>query len=323
MLNKTKCLEKLNLPTPFIVGPVNIYLIKGDALTLVDTGPKTKEATEVLVEALKQHGYSVNDIDQIILTHHHPDHAGLIEDVFPNATVIGHKKCQPWLKKEKHFLTFVENYIAKFYSEHGVSDEIVDEMVTKNRYYLSFTGNRGLDINVCEGDKIDGVQGWTVIETPGHAQSHISLYNEKDGLLIGGDHIIEHISSNALLEPPYVKGESRPQTLLQYRDSLQKCLNLNIRKVFSGHGKNVENIEVLLNKRFQEQEEKAKRLKLMLPKEGITSFDLCKSYFAHIYKKEPTLTMSEIIGHLDLLEDRKIIETVNSNGKTFYTCKGN
>ncbi len=320
MLYKAKCLEKIILPTPFLVGPVNIYLIKGDALTLVDTGPKTEEAKEALVNALKQHRYLVSDIDQVVLTHHHPDHVGLIEDLFPNAAIVGHKKCQPWLKKEKEFLSFIEKYIAEFYDEHGVPAEIIKEMVTNNRYYLSFTGNRGLDVEVCEGDRVDGLQDWTVIETPGHAQSQISLYNEGDGLMIGGDHIIEHISSNALLEPPYAKGHLRPRTLLQYRESLQKCLNLHVRKVFSGHGKNIENLEALLNKRFQEQDEKAGKLKTLISKDGITSFELCKSYFAHIYKKEPTLTMSEIIGHLDLLEDRQIIETYKKNGIIYYTC---
>ena len=36
------------VPTPFYVGPVNCYLIAEDPLTLIDTGPKTKEASEAL-----------------------------------------------------------------------------------------------------------------------------------------------------------------------------------------------------------------------------------------------------------------------------------
>lgn len=318
MLSKAKCLEMISLPTPFIVGPVNIYLIKGDALTLVDTGPKTREAKETLVHFLKKHGLSANDVDQIVLTHHHPDHVGLIEDVFPKAKIVGHKKCQPWLQKKEQFLSYVESYIEIFYRQHGVPEKMIEEMILKNRYYLSFTGNRGLDRFVSDGDKIEGLTGWTVVETPGHAQSHICLYNEKDHLLIGGDHIIDHISSNALLEPPIEKSEERPKTLLQYRASLEKCLQLQVKKVYSGHGVPVESINELIELRFKETEEKINRLIGLLSNEEMTSFELCKKYFAHIYKKEPTLTMSEIIGHLDLMVERGNVKLADRDGQIFY-----
>lgn len=191
-------------------------------------------------------------------------------------------------------------------------------MVRANRYYLSFTGNRGLDEIVKEGDVIEGLTGWKVIETPGHAQSHISLLHEEDGLLLGGDHIIAHISSNAILEPPYNDEETRPRTLLQYRKALKKCLDLEVKEVYSGHGETICDLSGLLKIRFQEHEDKAKRLRNLIPNEGITSFELCKQYFPHIYKKEPMLTMSEIIGHLDLLEENNQIKLVQDSGQFFY-----
>ena len=58
--------------------------------------------------------------------------------------------------------------------------------------------------------------GFTVIETPGHASTHISLYRESDGILIGGDALISHISSNPILEPPYEgQTESTPIITIQ------------------------------------------------------------------------------------------------------------
>ena len=44
----------ISLPTPFYIGPVNVYLIAEDPITLIDTGPKTKEAIEALREGLRQ-----------------------------------------------------------------------------------------------------------------------------------------------------------------------------------------------------------------------------------------------------------------------------
>ena len=42
------------IPTPFYVGDVNVYLIKEDPLTLIDVGPKTDDAADVLREKFKK-----------------------------------------------------------------------------------------------------------------------------------------------------------------------------------------------------------------------------------------------------------------------------
>ena len=60
-------IHKIVIPTPFAVGDVNAFLIKGDTLSLVDAGPKTPEAYEALKYGLKEAGYSFKDIEQVIL----------------------------------------------------------------------------------------------------------------------------------------------------------------------------------------------------------------------------------------------------------------
>ena len=69
-------LHRLELPTPFPVGPVNAYLLRGDPLTLVDTGPKTVEAQTALERGVAAAGARLKDIRRILLTHGHTDHAG-------------------------------------------------------------------------------------------------------------------------------------------------------------------------------------------------------------------------------------------------------
>src|SRR5262245_54128 len=70
-------IEKLVIPTPFPVGPINIYLVIEDPITLVDTGPKTDEAIAALREQLRNLGFKTESIKRIILTHTHEDHCGL------------------------------------------------------------------------------------------------------------------------------------------------------------------------------------------------------------------------------------------------------
>src|ERR671932_1923660 len=83
----------ISLPTPFYVGPVNVYLIAEDPVTLIDTGPKTKEAVESLREGLRRARFRVSDIRRIVLTHAHEDHCGLaktLRDEAKDADVLVH-----------------------------------------------------------------------------------------------------------------------------------------------------------------------------------------------------------------------------------------
>src|SRR5438309_9639190 len=83
----------ISLPTPFYIGPVNVYLVAEDPITLIDTGPKTKEANDALREGLRRAGFRVSDIRRILLTHAHEDHCGLarsLRDEAKDAEVLVH-----------------------------------------------------------------------------------------------------------------------------------------------------------------------------------------------------------------------------------------
>src|SRR5262249_12952443 len=83
----------ISLPTPFYIGPVNVYLIAEDPVTLIDTGPKTQEAVAALRAGLRAAGLNVEDIRRIVLTHAHEDHCGLarsLRDEAKNADVLVH-----------------------------------------------------------------------------------------------------------------------------------------------------------------------------------------------------------------------------------------
>ena len=115
-------IQKIVIPTPFAVGDVNAFLIKGDTLSLVDAGPKTPEAYEALKHGIKEAGYSFNDIEQVILTHHHPDHAGWI-DAFDNAKVLGHTYNDLWLKRDEAFFRYHDAFYLECLIEEGVPEQ--------------------------------------------------------------------------------------------------------------------------------------------------------------------------------------------------------
>lgn len=310
-------IHKITIPTPFAVGDVNAYLIKGDALTLVDAGPKTEEALVALTTGIKDAGYSLSDIEQVLLTHHHPDHSGWV-DAFEQATILGHPYNQPWLTRDTDFFRFHDEFYLQCLMEEGVPESYFN-WVEKMRRPIHLIGKRPIDKLLNEGDILPGHPDLTVLETLGHAQSHLSFWSEKTGILIGGDHILEKISSNPLIEPPLNLKHERSKSMLQYNESLKRIQTLPVDKIFSGHGNEVYYVYDLISSRLEKQRERALKVLDMMKDGEKTIFQLTQRLFPKVYEKELGLTLSETIGQIDYLMDEGYIkERRNEKGILLY-----
>lgn len=293
-------IAKMALPTPFPIGDVNVYLLKGERLTLVDAGPKTEKAWGSLTSQLRELDLRPEDIEQVILTHDHPDHAGLL-DFFPDSMeVYGHPLNERWIHPTEDFLQEFITFFSSFFLKCGVPEEYLTAL-TDLKQMLKYSCSRSLTGALLEKMTPPGLPEWQVIETPGHAQSQIALFREKDGILIGGDVVLAHVSPNPLLEPP-VPGESaRPKPLLQHNHSLQKLLSYPIQKVYTGHGKEIDQLAELIEQRLITQHDRAMKVNQFLKESELTVFEICRRLFPSAYQNQLFLTLSETIGQLDYL----------------------
>ncbi|MBE4910395.1 MBL fold metallo-hydrolase [Bacillus luteolus] len=316
----TKEVIKFTVPTPFPVGDVNLYLIKGDVLTLVDAGVKTEDAWNSFQEQLGAIGLKTTDIEQVVLTHHHPDHVGML-DFFPEALpVIGHPFNNPWISKDPEFFERHTAFFTDLFTKSGIDPAFLN-LLRKVESPLRFSSHRSLTSTVTEGDRIAGLPEWRVIETPGHAGSHIVLYRERDGLVIGGDAILAHISPNPLLEPPQNNELERTKPQVQYNQTLKKLLDYDISRVHTGHGEDITELHSLIHKRLRRQEERAFSVLEMLREKPMTAFETCQQLFPTVYQKELMLTMSETIGQLDFLEELGEIKVDKTKEYFVYHAK--
>lgn len=308
MITWEKNIAKLILPTPYAVGDVNVYLVKGDALTLIDTGVHTKESKEALSYQLGELGLKIKDIELVILTHHHPDHAGALGFFEQDVPIYGHKNNQRWLEWSDEFIELHDRFFFDIARQFGVAEELRDKLVDYRDDMNGFA-KRKLTGFLSEGDSLPGLPGWTVIETLGHAQSHVSFLREMDGVLIGGDHLLARISPNPIMEPPLQTDDDRPRPLLQYNKSLKKLLGLPILKVYAGHGIEIDSVNELIEFRMTRQHNRAMLVKEMLEEKPLTAYEVCQRLFPKIYRNEVGLTMWETIGQLDYLVDLGEIES--------------
>jgi glyoxylase-like metal-dependent hydrolase (beta-lactamase superfamily II) len=296
----------ISLPTPFAVGDVNVHIVESEKLTLIDAGVKTKDAWDCFTSEMAKIGLTPNDIDQVVITHHHPDHVGMLDFLPSHLPVYGHRFNHPWLTKDTAFFERHDQFYNELFVKLGLN-EVFLQRATQLKDPLAYSCNRPLTNEVKEGDHISGLPGWTVLEMPGHAQSHIVLHHEKSQLLLGGDVLISHISSNALFEPP-MEGNERSKTLLQYNESLRKIRDLDVKKVYPGHGEEVTEVSALITERLHKQKKRAEAVLEMLQEKPMTALQVCQQLFPQVYKKEIVLTLSETLGQLDYLEEEGYIK---------------
>ncbi|MDN4074662.1 MBL fold metallo-hydrolase [Fictibacillus terranigra] len=316
MLNQN--IITISLPTPFPVGDVNVYLIRGEKLTLVDCGPKTPEAWKIFREKLAENGLAEKDIEQVIFTHYHPDHVGLYAYFkSPVPAVLASLEEIPYLSQQKEFFVHRNRFYEGFYKKMGMPEEAVRFEYMKLKKYLEFSAVVHATPALYEGEEVPGLPGWTMMKTPGHSPDHLSLFHEESGIMIGGDFLLQRISSNALIEPPLITETERPKPLLQYRNSLKTAAGLPIDVILPGHGLPISNSSELIKERLAQQNSRAHALWEMLSGEK-TAYELSKLLFPGIYQKEPGLTLSETVGHLDLLEEEGRILAKDLHGIIYY-----
>lgn len=314
-------IEQIQLDTGSPVGSINTYLVFGEKLTLIDTGSNLDKNWVQLKKSLEERQLSIYDIEQVLLTHHHIDHVGLLErilNVHP-IPVIGHPNNRPWLSLTKDFIQWHHEFFYEFLEEFGVPKDLCNtgKYFFENMQKLSCHADLTIEIN--EGDSIPGLSEWEVIETKGHAQSHLSFYRKKDRLMIAGDHIIKHISSNAAIEPPLIRNVERDKPLIQYMRNLKKCSDYSVDMVLTGHGSPVKDLSNLVDDRLNGVEKRTSRIKEILKNKSKNGFEIVHEIFPEkVVREQLMLVVYEIAGHLDVLLERGEIEGILKNGKRYY-----
>ncbi|MFB4162935.1 hypothetical protein ACE1TI_03630 [Alteribacillus sp. JSM 102045] len=154
-------------------------------------------------------------------------------------------------------------------------------------------------------------QNLKIIEMPGHADDQAAFYDKKKDWLFG-DLLINHISSNALIEPDLNGHRTTP--LLDHIKSMKKAVELQPELIFSGHGSLIKKPEVLVKKRLDGINNKAAALLQLIKNGEITANSLAQSYYEKKYEKLFPLVMSKVIGHLDYLEATTQVKKELING---------
>lgn len=219
---------------------VNFYMIQDETTgnwALVDAGLKwsasciRKMAAELFGEG--------NRPSAIILTHGHFDHVGALETIVEewDVPVYAHEMEMPYLNGK---------------SAYPPPDPSVGGGMMATMSFAYPTG----PINISEhlrrlpfDGSIPGLPDWKYIHTPGHTPGHISLYREKDGVLIAGDAFVTTKAESAVFALSGMKQMSGPPKYFtcnwaSAKQSVIKLQGLHPEIAATGHGKPMEGQEL-------------------------------------------------------------------------------
>jgi glyoxylase-like metal-dependent hydrolase (beta-lactamase superfamily II) len=122
-------------------------------------------------------------------------------------------------------------------------------------------------------------------------------------MLICGDHLIAHISSNPLVTRP-LEGDSvgpRPQALVRYMESMRATRELPARLALAGHGEPIVDHATLIDDRLRMHRRRASKMLRMLEARPLTAYEIAVQIWGNVAVTQAYLTLSEVLGHLDLL----------------------
>jgi glyoxylase-like metal-dependent hydrolase (beta-lactamase superfamily II) len=322
-------IHEIAIPTPFLVGRVNCYLIEDDPLTLVDTGPNSGKALDDLEQALGQRGHRVEDLGLIVITHQHMDHLGLLEILArrSGAEVAAFHRLRPYLADFGQSAADDDAFSMKIMLRHGVPAELATALGAVGDAFRAFGSSGPVSIPMRDGDELTlRDRTLTALHRPGHSPSDTVFWDERRQLLIAGDHLLSRISSNPLITRPlgitgpFDPAPERPHALVDYIASMHRTRELPATLVLGGHGPPMLDHVALIDERFRQHARRARKLRRLLEPGPLTAYDLATRMWGNVAVTQAFLTISEVLGHLDLLIADGVVREDRDAAVTRFTA---
>jgi glyoxylase-like metal-dependent hydrolase (beta-lactamase superfamily II) len=293
---------RLRLPLPWPGVPhCNAWaLAAGDGIVLVDTGMHEPGSMGHLERALAQVNLRLDHVRLLVCTHAHSDHYGQA------ATIVERTGCELWMHpNHDHMLRAARDPEAAFDRRIEVARQSGVPEEPLRRYSEA---RRGQDYGIAaivepHRPLVPGVEvhtdlgTWQVFETPGHAPSHVCLYQEDRRILISGDHLLGRVSLY------YDYGYS-PDPAGEFLHSLDLVQELDARLCLAGHGRTFTDVQAHIDaNRTLVRERLGKVEEVVATEAGVTAFDaIPRIYGAEITPMTANWWLSETLSYLRHLE---------------------
>jgi glyoxylase-like metal-dependent hydrolase (beta-lactamase superfamily II) len=321
-------IHRILVPGPFKTAPTNAYLLDDDPLTLVDPGANWVTSLEALTDGLAALGRTIDDLGMVVVTHQHIDHEGLAGYLArqSGAEVVCLDLLAPYLASFAASIATDYRVRDEVMRAHGIGSELVECSSAGSFLVQQFGAAAEPTRTVADGDLLELRDRRLRFHfRPGHSPSDTVIIDEQRAIALAGDHLLPDTTSNALVDRSLLPGAAlaRTKALLSYRESLCATGELEIEIALPGHGAPISDVRSLIDERFAAHDQRAERLLSTLVGEGPSSaHGLALAIWGDTCLAQPFLTLSETLGHLDLLVERGlVIEDASGDVTTFELAR--
>jgi len=227
-------METIKLGNTEFEGKNNVYVLRGDGeVTLVDTGVSTPSTRESLRDSLAGSNLSIEDVDNVVLTHWHADHSGLAGEIqrASGAAVFVHERDAPLVRDPAEAVASLERMQRRTFAEWGMPDDELDAFFAFLDGGESIRGEPAEVTTVRDGDRIE-VSGHQleVVHAPGHTDGSVCYAMDGGTEAFVGDVVLPVYTPNVGGADLRVE---RP--LEKYVDTLERIAEREFRRVYPGH----------------------------------------------------------------------------------------
>lgn len=300
-------IRRIPLPIPFpqAGGPVNAYLVElaEGGYCLVDTGVDSPEGRAALLAGL---GPLVPELRQIFVTHGHVDHFGAARFLQARhggtLPVVASAVDAPRVSSQGPTWRDERPLFDAHFRRLGVPPEALEEMSRSGERTFSF-GPRADQVSALPPDAVVRGRRVTldVLSMPGHTPGLVCLYDRQLGILISGDHLLEQVSPNPLVD---LGPDGTPDSwlpLVSYLESIARTRALEVDTVLPGHGvpfaQHRRVIDTLTGFYVKRQRRIVERMGDARP----TGLELTRMLFPWTTPRDYFLTISETVANLQAL----------------------
>lgn len=297
---------RLRLPLPWPGVPhCNAWAVAaGDGIVLFDCGMHEPGSLAHLERAMDQVNLKLEHVRLLVCTHAHSDHYGQAQ------TVVERSGCELWMHpNHDHMLKTARDPDASLDRRIEVArqsgvPEVALKLLEKHRGQpYGIAGIIEPDRDLVPGVEISTDLGaWHVYETPGHAPSHVCLYQPERRIMISGDHLLGRVSLW------YDYGYS-PDPAGEFLSSLDLVEGLDARLCLSGHGRTFTDTKAHIDANRSLVNERIEKVFGALDGEPLTAFEIIpRVYDAELTPATGAWWLNETLVYLRHLEVQGQVE---------------
>ena len=318
-------IHRLAIPTPFAVGRVNVYLIEDDPLTLVDSGPNSGSSLDELERQIAAHGHRIEELGLILISHQHIDHIGLVSILAKRsgAEVAALDRLVPLVEGYREAAGADDEWATELMTRNGIPPEVVTALASVSRGFRAWGARADVTQSLQDGEDLR-LRDRTLraVFRPGHSPTDTVFHDAERRILIAADHLLAHISSNPLMTRP-LDGGPRPQALVTYLESLQKTRAMELDLVLPGHGDPITDHRAVIDSRLRLHRRRADKIRRLIAEAGpMSAHELAQRLWGDIAVTQAFLTLSEVIGHTDILQNEGSVREVEVDGVVRFEAVG-